>query len=267
MTHPHPAGLGFRPSDPALHRPARAGSAPPRAEPTRRADTLMRRYHVSHLDPVSDECIDQVKIAPAIPAFELAFAAMARGSLLAGPEGPVAIEDLRPGMWLETVGKGACRVQWIGMMTFVPHLPHHGDSIDALLRITADSFGVGRPMPDLLLGPGARLMRTRPGREGAVLQPVPELVDGESVLRVVPPAPVSLYHVGFADQRILCVNGLEIASFLPGQEPQPAPGGEMLACYRGLFPHIRHRDAPVGASAATSRGPVAQDDREWMEPA
>jgi len=112
MTHPHPAGLRLPASDPAFGAPTQAKNAPRR----RNGDMLMRRYHVSHLDPVSNTCIDQVKIAPAIPAFELAFAAMARGTLLAGPDGPVAIEDLRPGMLLETARKGACRIEWIGML-------------------------------------------------------------------------------------------------------------------------------------------------------
>ena len=258
MTHPHPAGLGLRASNRALRGPARPGDKLRR----QKSDMLMRRYHVSHLDPLTNECSDQVKIAPAIPAFELAFAAMARGTLLAGPQGPVAIEDLRPGMWLETADKGACQVQWIGMMTFVPHLHHHGDSIEALLRITADSFGVGRPMPDLLLGPGARLVRERPGMEGPARLPIAEQADGESVLRIVPPAPVALYHVGFAEPHILCANGLEIESFQPARDQHEGLDAEMMALYRRLFPHVRDWDDP-----AASRRVPARDDREWLESA
>ncbi len=259
MTHPHPAGLGLRASNRALRGPARPGNKLRR----QKSDMLMRRYHVSYLDQRTSECVDQVKIAPAIPAFEHAFAAMARGTLLAGPQGPVAIEDLRPGMWLETAGKGACQVQWIGMMTFVPHLPHQGVSIDALLRITADSFGIGRPMPDLLLGPGARLRLARPGAEGPARLPIAVQADGESVVRVVPPAPVALYHVGFAEPRILCANGLEIESFQPAGDLHEGLDVEMMALYRGLFPHHENWGEP--AASAAPRRALARDDGGWLE--
>ena len=57
----------------------------------------LRRYEVNTLLPNGD--VDQTRhIAPALPLFENAFCAFSRGSMIDTENGPVAIEDLWPGV-------------------------------------------------------------------------------------------------------------------------------------------------------------------------
>ncbi|MDV7142244.1 Hint domain-containing protein [Tropicimonas sp. TH_r6] len=182
-----------------------------------------------------------------MPLFEDAFAAFARGTLIATPTGPTAIEDLLPGDSVQTAN-GPDRLLWLGNMEL--SLPRESLATEQprLTRIAADSFGLGRPMPDLLLGPRARiLMRSPRCREmlGATeaFAPADGFIDGVSVIELKPVASMSLYQLGFAGQQTVFANGIEAESFHPGLRLGSMLECETLAQFLDLFPHI---DGPDG---------------------
>ena len=60
------------------------------------------------------------RTALALPAFEQAFAAFGHGILIQTADGPVAVEDLLPGTWLETADGRRTQLLWKGSITLVP---------------------------------------------------------------------------------------------------------------------------------------------------
>lgn len=217
--------------------PARTDSAPPCRAP------LARRYEIAYLDAAGrfETC---TRLAPAIPEFEEAFSAFARGTVIATTEGPVAIEDLVPGMSVLTGEGRAARVTWIGSMTLFPPRALPGLHGAALTRITADAFGIGRPMPDLLLGPRARILvrdarcRFATGVEAAYA-PARSFADGVSIIEVTPLAPVTVYHIVLDRQGSIRAAGLEIESFHPGARMADGFDPQLAQVFLSLFPHIR----------------------------
>ncbi|WP_420862817.1 Hint domain-containing protein [Algirhabdus cladophorae] len=207
-----------------------------------RSQPLMRKYEVTHLS--SNQTIENMsQIAPALPIFETAFAAFARGTLLASPMGPIAIEDLLPGDLLTTRDDGSLPVQWIGKVKMVPEWQGQSPEMGKMIRVSADSFGLGRPMPDLLLGSHAYLLQSgaqvqeRIGKPQALVSAT-DLVDWENVISVTPPTPTDLFHIAFDRHAIVTANGLEMESYHPGYAFHNGLSGGMRGLYLSLFPQL-----------------------------
>ncbi|MEX5727572.1 hypothetical protein Ga0609869_000925 [Rhodovulum iodosum] len=214
---------------------ARGDRRPPRSAP------LMRRYEISGIT-AAGEVVDFIRRAPATPAFEDAFAAFARGTLIATPAGPVAIEDLHPGMAVETAA-GARQLMWVGSTVFYPRLPDRPENALRLTRFTTDSMGFGRPSPDLVLGPRARLLFRHEGCEDmlgspSAVAPATAFVDGISTVAVNPAAPLTVFHLALAGQQILLANGVEVESFHPGPTAGEMMDFDTRTLFLSLFPHV-----------------------------
>lgn len=208
-----------------------------------RRPPLTRRYEIAYLD--QGGCIETgTRLAPAIPEFEEAFSAFARGSVIATADGPVAVEDLVPGMRALT-GEGRTEtITWIGSMTLFPPRSMPGMHDGKLTRITADAFGVGRPMPDLVLGPRARLLvrdarcRFATGIDSAYA-PARSFADGVSIIEVTPVAPIAVYHVVLERQGSLRAAGLEIESYHPGARAADGFDPQVAQLFLSLFPQVK----------------------------
>ncbi|MFD2173300.1 Hint domain-containing protein [Rhodobacter lacus] len=208
-----------------------------------RAMPLTRRYEAMWCDGMG-AIQDSTRLAPATPLFEEAFSALARGSVIATEQGPVAVEDLLPGMRAKTGEGGLERVTWVGSMVIYPD-PHEGEGREPvrLTRITAEALGAGRPMPDLVLGPRARLCLRDPrlmgviGREVAYV-PARAFIDGVSVIEVTPLAPVTVYHVVLENHGSLRVAGLEVEAFHPGEGVERMIDPRMLSLFEAQFPQL-----------------------------
>ena len=203
----------------------------------------MRRYEVVHLLPNGD-IDDFTRVAPAHAAFEDSFGAFARGALLKTNRGVVAIEDILPGDEVKTVTNGFQTVQWRGAMTLVPGANGQHPRMGKLIRLAADALGIGRPMPDLLLGPSARLYQRSPTLErvtgqSAAFVPAQDFVDGVNIVEVTPQTPVQVFQLGFANHERIAVNGVELDSHNPGARHELGLRGDMLDLYMGLFPHMQ----------------------------
>lgn len=223
----------------ALPVPAKTADAKP--APQRRSVSLMRKYEVAALQPDMSITTKQV-IAPATPLFEETASAFARGTLIATETGPVAVEDLLPGDRVET-GRGLEAAVWIGSTVFVPNTPASGSSLNNLYRITAETFGFGRPMVDLLVGPAARMTVRREKLQSlignaTVLAPVRDFEDDDRIFAVTPPGSVQLYHVALQRHGTINAGGFELESYHPGRTIAADLGQNMRALFLSMFPNL-----------------------------
>jgi len=227
-------------------RPARTGADVGRAQP------LTSRYDIRAR--AGDGTIEEFsRVAPATPVFEDAFGALARGTLIATAEGPVAVEDLLPGTLVETMANGPQPLLWVGAMTVYPETRvASGGEGGALTRLATDAFGLGRPAPDLVLGPRARVLyRSAACRDlvgtAEAFAPARAFVDGDSAIRVSPVSPVRVFHLALHGQQVIRANGMEVESYHPGAAPATMMTRESLDLFLALFPHLDEAaDDPMG---------------------
>lgn len=196
---------------------------------------LTRRFEVEWLDDDGFEQ-DLTKIAPAMPAFEEAFAAFTHGTLIQTAAGPVAVEDLAPGTALARPDGTSVALRWKGAITIVPNAPTLRDTSEKLYRVTADAFGLGRPARDVLLGPDARILTRDPAVRSAVAAdaayvPIAALADGVSVIEVTPVAPTRVYHLVTDRHETIIAGGLEVESFTPRADVAESLSYEMMGVF------------------------------------
>ena len=208
-----------------------------------RMTPLMRRVEIVALAPGSREATESARLVPAIPAFDEAFAAIARGTLLPTDRGPIAIEDLWPGDRVRTADGSFETLLWRGSTMVVPNARGQDPGMGRLIRVAADAFGGGRPMPDLVLGPRARLVYRVPGVKAltgseAALIAAADFVDGVSIVELTPASPVQVFHLGFARHRRIAPHGIEIESQHPGPPHLLGLRPDLLHLYLSCFPHV-----------------------------
>lgn len=234
-----------RPLSQSLSQPAwtiRQPTRPiaPRPQPMAK---LSRRFETEWLD--GDNVEFASRAAPALPVFEEAFGAFMHGVLLQTTEGPVAVEDLVPGMMLETGDGSLSRLLWKGAITLVPGAPTLADEPDKLYRVRSDAFGPGKPTQDQTFGPHVRRLNRDPkirtvlGADAA-LMPLADMADGETVIAVNPLSPTRVYHLACEDHVTLLAAGLEVESYHPGPEAPLSLSDEMMQIYMSFFPHLGH---------------------------
>ncbi|MEM7732142.1 MAG: Hint domain-containing protein [Pseudomonadota bacterium] len=216
------------------------------ARPARKP-LAMRKYSIRSLTADGGtKRSDQ--IGPAMPIFESAFSAFAHGTIIATEHGPIAIEDLEPGMKVTTMNDTSEHIVWLGSMTLMPRSDaasaEDDQTSNSLTRIMSDSFGVGRPQSDLMAGPGARILLRRPARfsvsgDDRPLTPAAHMADGMNATQIVPPTPVTVYHLSLARHAIITANGIDAESFHPGAGFERNMGPNMLALFLSFFPHVK----------------------------
>ncbi len=207
-----------------------------------RAPLVTRRFDISWLNSAG-EVDAATRIAPAAPDFEEAAAAFARGTLIATQGGPVAVEDLVPGMIAATAEGRMEPIMWIGSINLFAPRGNDDAAPVTLTRITAESFGMARPMTDVVLGPRARLLlrdaRCRPfAHSDTAFAPARAFVDGISVIEVRPAAPVTMFHIALRRHGTLRAAGLEVEAFHPGPARAELTDPQLAGYYLSLFPHI-----------------------------
>ncbi len=213
--------------------------------PPRRTLSLMRRYEVAALLPDLTIASKQL-VAPATPLFEETASAFARGTLIPTVRGPVAIEDLLPGDYIETT-EGSEPIMWIGSTTYVPGHEDDATTLTGLTRITADAFGLGRPGVDLLVGPAAR-MPVRHEKLSAllgqdtVLAPVWEYADGDRFLPVTPGGAVQLFHLMLSRHGLIRIGGVEMETYHPGNAAGANLGHNMRSLFMSMFDCVENLD-------------------------
>jgi hypothetical protein len=241
MSYPHRVPAALPPLSNTAASPI-IGRGTPVEKRTIRTVALTRRYEISWIGP-NAAIQSATKLAPATAPFEEAFSAFARGTLIATADGPVAIEDLQPGTRVMTAEGPVATVTWIGSMTVYPARAVPGAEPATMTRITADALGMGRPMPDLVLGPRARILfrdtrcRIATGLDAAYA-PAAALIDGETVIAVTPVAPVAVFHIMLDRQGSLRAGGLEVESYHPGAGYAEMIEPQLRPLFLSLFPHL-----------------------------
>ncbi|MGR3462988.1 MAG: Hint domain-containing protein [Roseovarius sp.] len=214
----------------------------PSAPPAARTQETTRLYSCLWRD-AEGRLMTQERHLPALPVLDAAHAAFAHGALVSTSRGPVAVEDLVPGNMIVTAAGGAVPVVWIGSVTIGPDRSVESVAGTPLTRVMADAFGLGRPLADLVMGPGARLLsrprrlRARIGADG-VLSPVHAMADGVHAIRMVSRQPVTFYHLALRRHAVIVVNGLETESFHPGAGFERGYDDATLRQIMAVFPHI-----------------------------
>jgi hypothetical protein len=131
----------------------------------------------------------------------------------------------------------------MGAMTAVPGSVIAGLTPTALTRLTTDALGTGRPVPDLILGPQARILvrdstaRLATGSDGAFL-PARAYLDGDSVIEVTPAAPVCVYHLMLERHSTVRAAGVEVETYHPGPGAAAAFGPQSSGLFLSMFPHL-----------------------------
>lgn len=221
------------------HAPATAYGAP-RFAPGRANQPIAKRaVEFAALRPDGSLMVGQDHV-PALPLFNAAFSAFARGTIIETTQGGVAVEDLQPGDMLPTSSGEPAKLVWIGSSSFVP-----ASSADRtpLVRVMADSFGPAHPSTFVTFGPGARMLRTPDHLRSAaqparVLNPVRDFIDGVNVIDVVPQTPVRLFHLCLTRHAAIRASGLEVETFHPGSGTLRALPAALRKRFLDLFPMI-----------------------------
>lgn len=235
------AATGQRPTTTTANLRGYRPSAPTPRGASVQTKVPMRSFEIAALRADGSLYIGQDK-APAIPLFESAFSAFARGTLIATPHGDVAIEDLQPGDMVNTSSGEPAKLIWVGSSSFVP--ADAGRRMP-LIRIMADSFGQGRPNTFLTVGPAARILHTphhlrSEAGERRLLTPVREFVDGVNVIEVVPPTPVRLFHICLDRHAAISAGGVELETFHPGANATRTVSHSLRDRFLGMFPQVGH---------------------------
>lgn len=233
----------------------------------RRVMPLMRKFEVAHLTP-SQQIHEDTISAPALPAFEDAFAAFGRGAIVQTENGPTAIEDLLPGDRVMTTQYGLQTLLWRGVMTIAQNAQTSRPHMNTMTRITTDALGYGRPAPDLVLGPAARILHKSPAArvltgQDAALVPARDFIDGSQLIELRPVAAVSCFQLGFVRHCTITVNGIEVETLHPGPAHALGLRGDMQHQFMAMFPHIS-RFADFGALVAPR---VNREDLELVSAA
>lgn len=207
------------------------------------ASRLTRRFEIEWLSENGVE--SAIRVAPALPAFEQAFGAFTHGVLVQTTEGPVAVEDLMPGMFLECAGGHTAQLLWKGAITLVPGAPSMSETPDRLYRVMPDAFGLGRPAQDQTFGPHARRFNRDPKVRAALgaetaLVPLSATADGMSVIEVHPVAATRVYHLACENHETILAAGMEVETYHPGPDAALSLSDEMMQHFLMFFPYIRN---------------------------
>lgn len=239
MSFPHQSAASIA----AVHRTSfnRPVTPAPEIRPQRRP-AITRRYEVSWLDKYG-EVQGSTRLAPASVPFEEAFSAFARGTLIATDQGQTAVEDLVPGMRIITAEGRIEPLVWIGSMIVYPARAVPEIAPVTMTRITGDAFGEGRPMPDLLLGPQARILFRDPRCRGVCgtdtsYAPARAFVDGDHVISVSPVAPMAVFHLMLRRQGTIRAAGVDVESYHPGLGYGEVIDPQMAGLFLSLFPQV-----------------------------
>jgi antigen 43 len=132
------------------------------------------------------------------------------GTLIETETGERAIETIQPGNTVTVLRNGKAEpeaVKWVGYAT-IDLANHAQPEMAAPIRVKAGALGENTPKRDLVLSPEHCLIL-----DGRCV-PVKLLVNGGSIVREFPTAPITYYHIELENHGILLAEGAEAESYL-----------------------------------------------------
>jgi hypothetical protein len=130
----------------------------------------------------------------------------ARGTRVATPHGPVAVEDLRIGDHVVTIDGQEAPVRWIGQRQ-VDCARHPAPERVWPVRIAAGAFAAQTPRQDLFLSPDHAVFAA------GVLIPVKHLVNGTTIAQLAVDS-VTYVHIELTSHQVILAEGLPAETYL-----------------------------------------------------
>ncbi|GGC49494.1 Hint domain-containing protein [Chelatococcus reniformis] len=218
---------------------------------------------------VADGTFPQGEFDPGLPPGPMGFvggldgysiivsACFLAGTMVATPDGPVAIEKLKPGDLVSTSDGAVKPVRWLAVQTVSRRF--RADPLKVVpIRVLAGALGGGLPARDLFVSPDHALLV-----DGCLVQ-AGALVNGTSITRYVQvPQTFLYYHVELDDHSLILVEGVPAETFVDHisrrafdnwQEAPQAPIAELdrprVKSWRQLPQPIRDRLTQRAAALA-----------------
>jgi hypothetical protein len=166
----------------------------------------------------------------AVQGYIASLPCFAAGSRIATPAGPVPVEQLAPGMIVESLLGGPQPIRWVGRR-HVDCRRHPDPAAVWPVRVRAHAFGLSQPSRDLYLSPDHAIFLSE------VLIPVKYLIDGEAI-RQVPRDRVTYYHLELDRHDVLSAEGLAAESLLPQADRTAFGNGGDIMQIHPEFAHM-----------------------------
>lgn len=175
---------------------------------------------------------------------------------LSTPQGPRAIEDLRPGDLVTTKDNGPQEILWTG------HRRLSGARLHAMphlrpIRFRAGALGIGQPDGDLVVSPQHRMVVRSPVanemfRTDEVMVAAEHLTNGRSVTLDRDLRDVTYFHVLLEHHNVIWANGLETESFHPAHMDLSTLNPDQFDALMGTLPDLREDAQRYGSDARRS---------------
>jgi hypothetical protein len=173
------------------------------------------------------------------------------GTLIATPRGPRAIDELRPGDYLDTKDNGPQMILWTGRRHMTGARLFATPQLRPI-RVRAGALGGERHLGDLVVSPGHRLLIQ--GREPATLFSAPEvlvaardLVDGQGVAVDTSLREITYIHLMTERHEVLWANGMESETFHPAYTALDLVDPYERAALLALMPELQADPHSYGA--------------------
>ncbi|MGB3408269.1 MAG: Hint domain-containing protein [Jannaschia sp.] len=219
-------------SDPAVDRAA--SDRAPDVRP-------LAAYDLAWIDAKGTAMWDR-RMLPDTPEVEAAVSCLARGAMLRGPRGPIAVEDLIPGDRIATQSGGAVQVEWIGSRSYSGHGPR-----PSFFRVAANAFGAHGPTQDVIVGAHAQILVDSAKCMALVgsrraFAPISAFADGMSVIAISPPGEVTVYGLACSGQEAVMVAGMPVETYHPSRATTRSLNRVVLSDMARLFPQASAGD-------------------------
>ncbi|MEX0287152.1 MAG: Hint domain-containing protein [Paracoccaceae bacterium] len=170
------------------------------------------------------------------------------GTRISTPEGPIRIEDLCEGDYVQTRDNGRQQIAWIGRRRITGARMFVNPGLRPI-RINAGALGIERPDQSMLVSPEHRMLVRGPAARALfntseVLVSASRLINGDTIHADLAVREVTYIHLLLAGHNIIWANGVETESFHPAnaslEELSPADQVRLSALYPDIDrdPHI-----------------------------
>lgn len=177
-----------------------------------------------------------------LPEGDFEVVCFARGTMIDTPDGPVAVQDLRPGDLVMTRDSGAQPLRWMGSQRLSAEVLARKPRLMPI-RIRAGALGVDSPSQDLIVSPQHRvLVRSRIAQRMfgtfEVLVAAKQLLSLDGFELATDLTEVEYFHIMFDRHEVVRSNGADTESLYTGVQALrmvgPAAREELLT----LFPDL-----------------------------
>ena len=173
----------------------------------------------------------------------------AAGTMIATPNGEIAVEALNAGDKVITRDNGMQEIRWIGKKTLGQPILDASPHLQPI-KIQKGALGFGLPDRDLFVSPNHRVLMMSEEVDlyfdsGEVLAAAKHLTDLDGI-DVVEMSAVTYWHILFDNHQVILSNGAWTESFQPSDYSLKGVGKEQREEILGLFPNLRD---PVGQDA------------------